>query len=57
MFVNSPYNSLASLVHIRNIFLGNEKNFVDLFTNPAVIFDRIDPCSRATGTEDVVPIV
>lgn len=57
MFANSPYNSLASLVHIGDVFLWNKEHFIDLFSNPTIILDSIDSCSRAARTEDEVPIV
>lgn len=57
MFQSSPYNSLASLVYIRDILCGDEKHFIDLLPNPAIISDSVDPCTGAAGTEDVIPIV
>lgn len=57
MFVNDPYNSFASLVHVRNILLRNEEHFVDLFSNPAIISNSIDSGAGAADTEGVFSIV
>lgn len=55
--VRYPYNSLASLVHIRDVLLRNEEHFVDLFPNPVIISNSIDSGTGAADTEDVIPIV